>query len=276
MPAIISKEIFETVQKRLKLNAQAPARSKAKTEYLLSQKLFCGHCGAAMTGDSGTSRSGETYYYYSCANKKRFHSCDKKNLRKDWIEQVVVEDALALLTDEHIEEIAEMAVKQSELEASQNTVVPALNSEICEVKTSINNLLKLVERGSDSESLFNRLHELEDKKKSLEKRLAEEMKDIVILEKSQVIWWLTKFSKGDASDIDFRRQIIDMLVNSVTVWDEPDGWYKITTIYNLTSQNTRTFRCSDLNPAGPPPKHNPNITFFIGLFFGCTTKHQAE
>ena len=126
-----------------------------------------------MTGECGTSKGGTTYNYYTCAGRKRFHSCDKKNLRKEWIEQVVVEDALALLTDERMDELAEIAVNQSELEASQNAIIPALKAEIHEVERSIANLLKLVERGSDSESLFNRLHELEVQKKNLEKRLTE-------------------------------------------------------------------------------------------------------
>ena len=158
VPAIVSKEVFEVVQRRLKINAQAPSRGKAKVDYLLAQKLFCGHCGATMTGECGTGKNGGTYNYYTCAERKRFHSCDKKNLRKEWIEQVVVEDALALLTDEKIDELAEIAVNQSELEASQNAIIPALKAKTQEVERSIANLLKLVERGSDSDSLFNRLH----------------------------------------------------------------------------------------------------------------------
>ena len=181
----------------------------------------------------------------------------------------VIEDALALLTDERMDELAEIAVNQSELEASQNAIIPALKAEIHEVERSIANLLKLVERGSDSESLFNRLHELEVQKKNLEKRLTEELKDIVVLEKDHVVWWFHKFSKGDINDPDFRRQVIDMLVNSVTVWDEPDGWYKITTVYNLTSQNTKTFRCSDLGFSGSPNKSRRNevAPAFVWSFF---------
>ncbi len=238
VPAIVDREIFETVQRRLKINAQAPSRGKAKVEYLLAQKLFCGHCGSPMTGESGTSKSGTAYNYYTCAGRKRFHSCDKKNLRKEWIETVVVRDALAILTPEHIEELADIAVSQAEAEAAENALIPALQAEIHDTERSIANLLKLVERGSDSASLFDRLNELESQKKHLEGRLKEELKTVLILEKEQVIWWFNQFTKGDIDDPDFRRQVIDMLVNSVTVWDEPDGWYKITAVYNLTSQNS--------------------------------------
>ena len=49
------------------------------------------------------------------------------------------------------------------------------------------------------------------------------------------------------------------LINSVTVWDEPDGGYKITTVYNLRKGNTQTYRVnadgsSDLERNSPPKK----------------------
>lgn len=58
VPAIIDKELFETVGRRLSKNAEAPARGKAKVDYLLAGKLFCGHCGGSMNGESGTSKTG--------------------------------------------------------------------------------------------------------------------------------------------------------------------------------------------------------------------------
>lgn len=61
---------------------------------------------------------------------------------------------------------------------------------------------------------------------------------------STAIWWLSKFCEGDIEDEEFKRHIIDLLVNSVTVWDEPDGTSKITAIYNLTSHKSKTFKLS--------------------------------
>ncbi len=89
VPAIIDKDLFETVQKRLSEVAEAPARNKAKVDYLLSGKLFCGHCGGSMNGESGTSKTGAVYNYYTCYTRKRHRSCDKKSLKKDWIEHIV-------------------------------------------------------------------------------------------------------------------------------------------------------------------------------------------
>ena len=60
--------------------------------------------------------------------------------------------------------------------------------------------------------------------------------------KEQVIFWLEQFKDGNIEDEDFRRQLIDLFVNSVTVWDEPDDYFKITIAYNLTSLQDKTYR----------------------------------
>lgn len=46
IPAIVPKDLFDRVQKRLEKNKRAPAHGKADEEYLLTTKLFCGKCGA--------------------------------------------------------------------------------------------------------------------------------------------------------------------------------------------------------------------------------------
>ncbi len=270
IPAIIDKETFEMVQKRLSINARAPARGKAKVDYLLAQKIFCGHCGAAMTGESGTGRSGDKYNYYTCSARKRFHTCDKTPLKKDFIERVVVEDALTILTPEVIEELAEAAVRQNKIDIENKSLVPALTQELHEIEKKISNLINMVEKGADSDALTARLMELEKQKRATEKRLVIAQDNIIILEKEHIVWWLTEFCNGDIEDENFRRNIIDLLVNSVTVWDEPDGWFKITSVYNLTSKKTETFRISYDQGSGlsnfASPKYSRRLCFRLYFF----------
>lgn len=276
VPAIVDEETFEIVQKRLAKNSEAPARGKAKVDYLLSGKIFCGHCDSLMIGDSGTSKGGNVYNYYSCGNRKRNRTCDKSPLKKELIERLVVEDALALLTPETIDELADMAIRQSVKDIEENSLIPALREKIVEVQKSIDNIIKMVERGVESETLANRLKELEKEKRDTELRLADIQSDYVVLEKEHIVWWLSKFCEGDIENETFRRHIIDLLVSSVTVWDDPDGGYKITSIYNLTSNNTKTRLCSDLTSLAPPLKYYPNTVFFLGTYFGQITRHRVE
>jgi site-specific DNA recombinase len=63
IPAIVSPELFDRVQERMKKNKKAPARHKAEDAYLLTTKLFCGKCSAFMVGESGTSRIGKVHRY---------------------------------------------------------------------------------------------------------------------------------------------------------------------------------------------------------------------
>ena len=240
IPAIIDREIFNNVQERLEMNKKAPAKAKAKVNYLLSQKLYCGHCQELMTGEYGTSETGEKYYYYVCSGKRRLHNgCDKKAVGKEAIERAVVEDAVMLLTPENIETIASIAMETAEKENNNNGILSELNRELAQTTKGINNLLRLVERGSDSETLFSRLEELEQQKKFLENRIAEEQNQMINIEKDHIVWWLSRFAQGDINDETYRRLIIDLLVHSVTIWDDPDGEHKITVHYNLTSVKPR-------------------------------------
>ena len=96
MPRIISDSLFFEVQDKMEKNRKAPARSRAIEEYLLTTKLFCGHCKSMMTGISGTSKTGKSHYYYVCNNSKK-KLCNKKTVRKEYIENLVVEECRKLL-----------------------------------------------------------------------------------------------------------------------------------------------------------------------------------
>lgn len=116
----------------------------------------------------------------------------------------------------------------------------------------------MVERGVESETLDLRLKELEKRKKDTESRLDAAKSEYLTLDKTVIVGWLSQFLSGDIEDEDFRRHLIDTLINSVTVWDEPDGGYKITTVYNLKG-NTQTYRVnadgsSDMKRNSPPKK----------------------
>ena len=61
IPAIIEKSVFQEAQ-RMKKKSGRHIEQHA-IDYLLTGKAFCGHCNAAMIGDSGTSKDGTRHYY---------------------------------------------------------------------------------------------------------------------------------------------------------------------------------------------------------------------
>lgn len=202
-----------------------------------------------MNGESGTSKTGAVHNYYTCYTRKRKHACEKKPLKKEWIEYIVAQDAMELLTDDTIQELADMAISQTEQDLRENTRIPELTERMKETESGIANITNAIEKGIASDALMNRLVELEKEKKNLLRLLAEEEKYVCKIERSQIVYWLTEFKGGRIEDERYRRIIIDLMVNSVTVWDEPDG-FRITTAYNLTSCQSKTFRIDPSSEKG--------------------------
>lgn len=156
---------------------------------------------------------------------------------------------MELLTDDTIQELADMAISQTEQDLRENTRIPELTDRMKETESGIANITKAIEKGIASDALMNRLVELEKEKKNLLQLLAEEEKYVCKIERSQIVYWLTEFKGGRIEDERYRRIIIDLMINSVTVWDEPDG-FRITTAYNLTSCKSKTFRIAPSGEKG--------------------------
>ena len=63
IPAIIDRETWDRVQRRMDLLRHSGAKNReVPVDYLLTGKVFCGHCGASMHGLSGTGRNGNKWY----------------------------------------------------------------------------------------------------------------------------------------------------------------------------------------------------------------------
>jgi hypothetical protein len=275
VPAIIDKDTFEKAQRRRASNAHAPAKSKAKVQYLLSGKLICGHCNTLMVGESGVSHTGKAHYYYTCATRKKKQACDKKAIKKDIIERFVTESAMKVLTPETIDRIAEAAIEQNRKDIANDTTISSLTAQINNVEKSIANLLKLAEKVQSSDSLANRLQELEEQKRALTIQLVDAQSNYIELEKDHIVWWLSQFTEGNIDDLDYRRQIIDLLVHSVTVYDSPDG-FKVTLTLNLVSKGSAgTLESSDLLFNTSFKTTYPNL-YFCDTLVGYTIEFQRE
>lgn len=253
MPAIIDKKLFDKVQLMLDHNKKARARTKAHEDYLLTTKLFCGHCGSPMVGESGTSKTGQVHYYYKCTKAKRQHTCRKKSEKKDWIEQVVVRYTVEkVLTDENIGLIAKKAMEIIKKESADTTYLDGLNADLKEIQKKIKNLVTAIEQGIITPTTKERLDELEQEKSNVEGLIAREELKKPLLNESRIRYWLTSFKSGDVTNKDYQRRIIDTLVNSVYVYDEDDGGKKLVFTFNLSGNNTATLSSSDIACYAPP------------------------
>lgn len=269
VPAIIDKALFDSVQSRFEHNYAARARTKAVEDYLLTTKLFCGHCGSFMVGECGTARSGKMYHYYKCSDRKKNHSCPKMTERKDWIEELVVRFTVQqVLTDENIEAISTKVVELLEKEEAEDSVTNELLNELKDVETRIKNILDLMEQGIATDSTRERLLDLEAQKRDFQTRIAREEMKKPLLSKDRIAHWLYSFREGDINNQEYRRRVIDTLVNSVFVFDTNGGkGRRLVFTFNISGQNTRTLDVSDIACFAPPQKvvHPMRMDFFFVL-----------
>ncbi len=218
VPAIVPQELFDRVQARIARNKRAPAMSKADETFLLTTKLFCGKCGRLMVGESGTSHTGKKHYYYKCGSAKRKTGCTKKAVKKDWIENLVVERTMQMIFDDTtLDAIASMVL---DVQARENTSLPVLKAQLAQTEQGIQNMLNAIQQGIFTVSTKQRLEELEATKEQLTVSILQEELQKPHLSKEQILFFLQRFRAIDTTKQEQRQRLIDSFVNAVYVYDD--------------------------------------------------------
>ena len=272
IPAIVPKDLFDRVQKRMDKNKRAPACGKADEEYLLTTKLFCGKCGALMFGESGTSATGRTYYYYKCANVKRRKGCNKKTVQKEWLEDLVVRETMKLIQDDVvIDKIVQLVM---DVQNQENTTIPLLEKQLREVNKKLDNLMKAIEDGLYTRTTKERLEALEIQKDELTAKIADEKLKKPSFNEDFIRFWLLKFRKFDISQQKQRKALIEIFVNAIFLYDD-----RILITFNY-KDGTQTVRFEDtLTADGVEGKSSdlsgsagPRASRFICWLFCCNKR----
>lgn len=239
IPQIISRDLFDTVQCILhqKPNARRDPtgttpqkRRRDNGVYLLTGKLFCGHCKSPMIGVSGTSHTAEPHFYYTCKGRRADHgSCSKKNVRRDHMEQFIA-TALrdTMLTNEAVHVLAAAAVEYQNRYVSNNEL-ESLKNQLADVNRSLNNLMAAIEAGIFSATTQSRLAELEAQKRDLGRLIAAaEAESEEALTYEEIVATLELFQHGDVSDKDYQEALIDTFLVAAYVYDD-----RVKFIFNL-------------------------------------------
>ena len=255
VPAIVPEDLFERVQQRMEKNKRAPAKAKAHEDFLLTTKLFCGKCERMMVGESGTSRTGDKHYYYKCGSAKRKLGCNKKAVKKDWIERVVIR-----LTVDRVlqaEEMNRIANKIVAMQDAENLTLPALRKQLADTEKGIENMLNAIQMGVLTQSTKERLESLEKQRDELKVSILTEELQKPRLSKESIIAWIDQFRYGDRDSAEYQKRVIDSFVNSVYVFDD-----KLVLTYNyhggtetIALKDIETAYGSDLAGQSPPLIH---------------------
>lgn len=238
IPAIVPKELFERVQERMKKNQRAPARAKAEEEYLLTTKLFCGHCGRMMIGESGKGRNGTIHRYYKCGAAKRRQGCHKKAVKKDWIEHIAVMYTIQRVFQDDL--IAQIADELVALQNTEDNSLPLLRRQLADTERGIENMLNAIQQGIFTSSTRQRLEELEQLRDNVKASILQAELEHPQYSREDIIEWISRFRYGDPNDKAYQRQIIDIFLNSIYVFDD-----KLVFTYNYKN-GSQTVSLSDV------------------------------
>jgi len=229
--ALIDEKTFYAVQDKLTARAHAPAAKKARTDYLLQGKAFCGMCGTRLVGESGTGKSGTTHHYYACGCRKRRQGCKKKNEKKGFLEWYAVEQTVEyVLTPERINYIAARMVATYDDEHSE-AKIKDLEGRLMRIDGDMHKAARASLDAPEKarKPYYDIIESLEAQKTDMELDLSRlRIASGIRYTESQIIDWLKQFCNGDPLDEDFQKRIIDVFINSIYVYDD-----KLVIYYNV-------------------------------------------
>ena len=272
VPAIVPEDLFNRVQERMEKNRHAPAMAKAKEDYLLTTKLFCGTCGRLMVGESGKRRTGVMYHYYKCSGAKRHLGCKRKAIRKQWIEcAAVLITVQRVLKDDEIDRIAAAIVS---LQEREDTTLPAMRFQLAACEKAIDNMLNAIQQGIITASTKERLEQLETQRQELKLSILQVQMTKPRYTKEQIVSWINRFKYGNVDDPQYQKQIIDTFINSIYVFDD-----KLVFTYNfkdgtetITLAEIQAAFGSDLTQVAPPKKKDHpsgGLSFLVECGLHC-------
>ncbi|MDR0696108.1 MAG: recombinase family protein [Christensenellaceae bacterium] len=242
-PQIIDKALFKRVQERLNKNKYfAGGTATARVPYLLTGKLFCGHCGSPMTADGSNKANGTQYRWYKC-KKARQHKCNKKLEPRDNIENYVVSCVRDFLSDP---KNAEKAVKDTLAYYESRMGEDSIKS----VETKIAKTRIEVEELADSfvKAKSALLRETIEKKMTEYETLLDDLltqKSKLELERGYKLTakdlqdFIAELLQGDLNDKEYQKFLIDNLVDKVVVSDD-DTIVALNLTGNKTVATTQT------------------------------------
>lgn len=248
VPAIIDKETFEEVQHIMRTKKNPVGRKANCSEYLLTGKIFCGHCREPMVGVSGTGKHGELHYYYTCqGRRKRKNNCQKKNVQRDWIEKRVVEITKQYALNDNVIDQVLLGYEKLMESIRKDSSLTSMRKELEETQKATANLMKAIEMGIITETTKERLLELEQNRKELENliRIEETMeRDFT---SDQIRFYFYKFARGDIENREFQRELIRVFVQAVYLFDD-----HMTIVFNYSPEDEKTVSFEELAADGDP------------------------
>lgn len=218
-----------------------------------------------MAGESGTSHTKHVHRYYKCVSVKYHRGCDKKTVRKEWIEDIVISYLMKIIFDDDLmDKLADALLIHLHKE---NDTLPILQKQFAETQKSIDNMLNAIQQGIFTTSTKERLEALEREKSELSVQIMKEELSRPNLTKEQILFWIHKFRKLNPKKLEHRRRLINSFLNSVYLFDDKiiiDCNYKDGTETITFEEIENSALGSDLTSLAAPFKEQCRILSHFG------------
>lgn len=195
-----------------------------------------------MVGISGTSSTGALHCYYGCKGKKE-KKCKRKNIPKDYIENLVIDKAVSILTNENINEIA-AAVYEAAYKEQDHSKIKQLQREILKLERKKQNLFNALQECDMTElrkPILEQLKSIEQRKVDVEKEIRTEENSRFNYTIPQIKAFFKNIRKEEnRNDLKYRRMIVNSLINKIYVYDTT-----LTIIFN-TQDKDLTIKMPDI------------------------------
>lgn len=213
-PKLLPDSLYNKVH-ALMLQNQFGTKS-VEVNYLLRGKVYCGYCGHQIIAESGTSMTGVVKRYYKCGGRKANSGCQKKNIRKEDLEELVINVTVEMFQQENnLELIADEIMKIFKDKKKEHSVISLLTSELQNTQRAIENLLTAIQQGIITTSTKSRLVEMEEKAEELKTQITKEQAKLENrISKELIIEYLRTGIKKSP------QALIDWLIDKVILYDD--------------------------------------------------------
>ena len=225
MPQIVSVELFDAADKKLAKNRRGGTGAARKlnpeeVDFWLTGHIYCGECGEGLYGMSGTSATGNTYYYYTCLNRKK-KRCEMKYQKKEKIETIVRYTLDRMMEDSALRLfIAKMCFDYYEDSKSDDrgAYLKSLKNKLKDVEGKLQNFVKAIGAGIFNETVQQAMNELERQKHLLKEQIeAEELRERYDIKLDDIVKFFESFV-GNLDNKQLREYVLDIFVDKIYVY----------------------------------------------------------
>ena len=227
---IVSKELFDRVQKVIRANQirQAKPRKQNKHLFLLQGLVRCGDCESYMTPYLVYNHQKKPYFYYTCTRSQHTgkHECQMGTVSAPALEDVIAKRLAQLTQDSSlVSGLVHNATGNASVRLQESTETrQRLSQHRASIEEQINTLVESLAQGEvQIKSVGQKIVELEERREQLSEEILE-LEQEITLTKMKVVSAnsfqnrLTTFSELYAEALPEEKQELLMLHINRIIW----------------------------------------------------------